>query len=362
MILAQQGTGGRRRLALCLALPCLVAVLLMTFQVCASLAATLYVSPLGDDAAPGTASRPFLTISRAVARARAGDVVNVGPGTYGEIVRIGHSGKKGKPIIVQSTEPFGAVIDGSGTAADTDLVQITGNHVRFSGFRVQNARRSGISAWATSNVTIAGNSIVGSARAGIWLGQTRPGRSAANVIEANVVIGNCRENSGRHWRSGWPRAISADFSDNVTIRRNLVFQNYGEGIGILSAHGALIDRNVVFDNFSVNIYLDNAPQSTVTDNLAFTTGDHRFFRRGQPAKGVVIANEDTAYPYPSSGIRVIRNVLVGVGDVTYGDYGLGGGLVDSVIGPNRVLHAMRMSDLSRLAQQRIGRRLDLPIR
>lgn len=42
-----------------------------------------HVATHGDDAGPGTASRPFATIGRALHDVFPGDVVHVGPGTYG---------------------------------------------------------------------------------------------------------------------------------------------------------------------------------------------------------------------------------------------------------------------------------------
>ncbi len=53
-----------------------------------SMAAEFWVSPLGDDAGPGSKDRPFQTIRRGANRAAAGDVVFVRAGRYEEHVKV----------------------------------------------------------------------------------------------------------------------------------------------------------------------------------------------------------------------------------------------------------------------------------
>jgi pectate lyase len=120
------------------------------------------------------------------------------------------------------------------------------------------------------------------------------------------------------------------------VRANHVYENYGEGIGVLSSRGVQITSNVVYDNFSVNIYLDNAPEAAVQYNVIASTGNPEFFRDGRPASSVLIANEETDHFMPSEGIWVIDNTMIGVGDVGYGSYGLNTGLSSSVLTPNWV--------------------------
>lgn len=323
----------RRRLAL--------AVLVSAFACCAgpiaALAAVIHVAADAPDGGDGTAARPFRDVNAGIAVAAAGDTVLVRPGTYPGVVRFDRPGKPDAPITVRATLPGAVVVDGADTPADTDLVQIAGDHTVFEGFVVANATRSGISVWGAKNVVVRNNVVTGSRRAGIWTGHSEPGRSAGVVIEGNTVFDNCLENRERNWSSGWPRAIAADLTRDVLIRGNLVHENFGEGIGVLSTEGARIVGNVVFDNFSVNIYLDNAPGTRVADNTVFTTGSAAYLRDGRSAYGVVIANEFTEHARPSAGIAVVNNTLIGVGDVFYSHYEAGGGLTDSIISPNRVV-------------------------
>ena len=57
-------------------------------------AADLHVDArCGDDGNPGTAARPFKTVSKAAARAQAGDTVRIATGVYREAVNLNRSGK-----------------------------------------------------------------------------------------------------------------------------------------------------------------------------------------------------------------------------------------------------------------------------
>jgi hypothetical protein len=67
--------------------------------------AVYYVSPDGDDSAEGTADRPLRTIQRAVARAQAGDVVQVRAGFYEERVATVRSGTGEQGRITFNAEP-----------------------------------------------------------------------------------------------------------------------------------------------------------------------------------------------------------------------------------------------------------------
>ena len=58
----------------------------------------LYVSTGGNDKNPGTKNAPLATVGCAVAKAKPGDTVKIGPGIYREEVTIRKSGKKGAPI------------------------------------------------------------------------------------------------------------------------------------------------------------------------------------------------------------------------------------------------------------------------
>ncbi|WP_158243198.1 NosD domain-containing protein [Acidimangrovimonas sediminis] len=308
-------------------------------------ARTLYVAPGGKSWASGSASAPVGSLADAARIARPGDTVLVAPGTYRGPQRFRASGKTGAPITIRPARPGTVTFDGTGSPANSDLVTLIGSHLRFVGFAVVNASRSGISAWHTWDVTILANTVTGSRRAGIWVGAERARLSGYNRIAGNRIYSNCRENAARAWAGGWARAIAVDLSDGTLVEQNLVERNYCEGIGALSTRGATIRRNVVSDNFSVNIYLDNAPETEVRENIVFTTGDGHFYRAGRPAHGILIANEYTRLMLPSTRIVVQGNTLIGVDRPHYAYYGAGGGLSDSWITPNEIVSRMPVDQL-----------------
>jgi hypothetical protein len=55
----------------------------------------------GDDSNLGTYDKPLKTISKAIEKAKPGDIIHVYPGIYREEIRIDRSGEKEKPIIIE---------------------------------------------------------------------------------------------------------------------------------------------------------------------------------------------------------------------------------------------------------------------
>ncbi len=74
---------------------------------------TLYVSPAGDDASPGTdPATPLRTIQRGANLAQPGDLVLIRPGIYRESVTIPRSGTGTQPIVFRGSAP-GTILDGA---------------------------------------------------------------------------------------------------------------------------------------------------------------------------------------------------------------------------------------------------------
>ena len=283
---------------------------------------------------------PLASIERAIALADPGDTILVRGGVYEGALSISQGGEEGAPITIMGYPGERPVIDGSGTPANTDLVSITASNIHFEGFEVTDATRSGISVWSSENITIADNIIHDSVRNGIWIGSDRLGVSSGHVVENNDIFNNVLENQARVWDEGWARGIAIDVSTDTIVRDNAVFKNYGEGIGGLSSSDVTYTDNIVYDNFSVQMYFDNTQNITAEDNILFHTGAEEFFRDGEPGVGILIANEQTAFELATVGMMVQDNTFAGVEPVYYdGSYGWGGGISNSVLGPNTVLSA-----------------------
>ncbi|PJN96667.1 hypothetical protein CNY89_01160 [Amaricoccus sp. HAR-UPW-R2A-40] len=139
---------------------------------------------------------------------------------------------------------------------------------------------------------------------------------------------------------GWARGIAIDVTKNSVIRDNMVYDNYGEGLGGLSSSRLSFVGNTAHDNYSVQMYFDNSQYITARDNLVFHTGDRDYYRGGKPGTGMLIANEYAEFQKHSTGYVVTDNTLAGVGAPKYdGSYGWGGGLSNSTIAPNEILSA-----------------------
>jgi len=65
--------------------------------------AELFVAKSGNDANPGSAAAPFVTIAKAAAAAKPGDTVKIGPGLYREEIELGKKGTAAAPITFQGT-------------------------------------------------------------------------------------------------------------------------------------------------------------------------------------------------------------------------------------------------------------------
>lgn len=105
---------GRHRSSILLAVGVLVVVLVtILITVPPAPGRTFYVSPSGDDANPGTEDLPWRSLSYAMERLSAGDLLNLRVGIYHEHdLRVGLRGTSGAPITIRSYPGERATIDG----------------------------------------------------------------------------------------------------------------------------------------------------------------------------------------------------------------------------------------------------------
>jgi hypothetical protein len=101
---------------------------------------TLHVATTGADRdTGGTKEQPFATIQYAADRALPGDRVLVAPGVYTGGVSVTHGGVEGFPIRIESTVPWGAILDGRRDEecgfrlSGVSQVQISGFELRWYG-------------------------------------------------------------------------------------------------------------------------------------------------------------------------------------------------------------------------------------
>jgi parallel beta-helix repeat protein len=133
-----------------LALVCAAFIVLAAAGAAGAVGKTRYVSPTGTDAGNCTVS-PCRTITYAVGQAADGNTVSVAAGTYGESVSV----TKKLSLVGR-----GATIDAAGFDNGIVIFGAGAAGTGVTGFAVENAGLEGIFARLTSNLTIAGNTLV----------------------------------------------------------------------------------------------------------------------------------------------------------------------------------------------------------
>lgn len=325
-------------------------------------AADWFVAVNGNDSATtsGSINNPFASISRAFQPGYAGpgDTVYVRGGTYllsrAQWVRT--SGTAQAPITVRPYPNETAILDGAGIPSNEPAVlTVLGSHVIVEGFNVRKSTGIGIQIWPdftpVENVTIRNNTIYDCQKSGLFIGhgldQTTSGVSDVQILD-NTLYHNVLENQARVWTSNWHPTLGVLYSQDVVVRGNRVYENYGEGISLMQSRRINVTRNVVHDNYSVNLYIDGSTQTRHEGNLVYSTGLQAYFRDfyhtpgrpALPASGVQIANESWSNwttPLTSSDNAIVNNILIGNrAALVYGNYQSGGGLIDVLFAFNTI--------------------------
>ena len=120
-----------------------------------------HVATTGNDANPGTAAQPFLTIQHAADIVNAGDGVLVEDGVYtggSTVLTISRSGTETNRIVFRAANRWQAVIDGQNNASLAGIM-IPGGFVWVEGFEVRNTSRYGIDTDGGHDQVVIGNHV-----------------------------------------------------------------------------------------------------------------------------------------------------------------------------------------------------------
>ncbi len=264
---------------------------------------TYYVALQGDDANPGTQTRPWRTLQKAAATLAAGDTVYIRAGTYRERVVPLNSGSVGQFITYAAYPGETVNIDGTNVLVPeyTGLFDLTQRHyIRVLGLRVLHSGYYGIVAENSSHITIAYNYVYDTYSSGIsaW-------GSSDIVVEGNEVVGACT--------GPWQEHISISDTTTFEVRYNHVHDvmpgtQGKEGITVKdsSSHGKVYG-NHVYNLNEVGIYVD-----AETGHL-FDVAVYQNLVHGLPAMGFALASEQGGL---LEDVRLYNNIaynnLVGV--------------------------------------------------
>ncbi|MDO8185530.1 right-handed parallel beta-helix repeat-containing protein [Conexibacter sp. JD483] len=265
------------------------------------------VAPSGDDANPGTAARPWRTISRAARAATPGSVVDVRAGTYRELVDVRVSGRPGAPIVFRAHPGEHVTISGAGASAAVSsgtrpLIRVDGRaHLRFEGFEL------------TDHVDLSDRSVP----VGVYV----TGASHHVVLSGLDVHGIRTRGGNAHGIAVYGTDGRRPIHD-VTISRNRVHDNkLGSSEAVVvngNVRGWRIVRNHVFRNDNIGIdaigYEGTAPRNDwARDGLIADNRVERIDSLGNPAyaepNGGNCRCADGIYVDGGRDIEILRNVV-----------------------------------------------------
>ncbi|HLO15650.1 MAG TPA: right-handed parallel beta-helix repeat-containing protein [Anaerolineales bacterium] len=239
-----------------------------------------YVSPTGNDANPGTSSAPFKTFAKANSMLSAGSTLNIYAGVYNEQLKISKSGSSSAWITVK---PLSGTVVIDMKNAVTMGVSVNASYVTVGGLEVRNSGDICVNL-VGSNLTVDGLLIHECASHGIQTNNS----SQIKILNSRVYHA-ALSNASRTASSGWPSGIKVRVTDNVLIQGNIVYNNYGEGLGTRGTN-ITIRGNTVYDNFSVNIYT-NSENALIERNFVYCTPNSGYERDGLPAAGISMGEE-----------------------------------------------------------------------
>jgi hypothetical protein len=208
---------------------------------------TYFVATNGDDAAPGSAERPWATLNHAASVARAGDRVVVHGGVYTltDQVRPRASGRSDAWIEYIGSPGEEAVLDAqhvarpSPTALSNGAFQIEGaSYIRVANLTVANSHDAGFTVRDASHVELINNTTRDTFSSGIAVWDTSHRRSSARdirIIANTVKRANAWQMSPLNEldRSGPPHeSISIGGAVDFEVAHNLVEDGGKEGIDI----------------------------------------------------------------------------------------------------------------------------------
>ena len=258
-----------------------------------------YVSPTGNDANPGTSSAPFKTFAKANSVLTAGSTLNIYAGTYNEQLKISKSGTSSAWITVKPLN--GTVVIDMRNAATFGL-SLAASYVSVSALEVENSGDICVNI-VGSNLTVDGLVVHDCASHGINTNNS----SQIKILNSRVYRA-VLSNASRSLSSGWGSGIKVRVSDNVLVQGNIVYHNYGEGMGTRGTN-VTIRANTVYDNFSVNIYT-NSENAVIERNFVYCTPNSGYERDGLPAIGISMAEEYfDGWGARLKNARVINNIV-----------------------------------------------------
>lgn len=269
-----------------------------------------YVSPLGNDSNPGTFLFPWKTIDKAARTVLPGDLVYIRAGIYHEYVSINRSGTQSEPIKFFAFPGESPVMDGLNNLPTNEdgLLTVDGNWVEISGLEVRYSHYVGISLYGSHN-TLSNVYVHHSWRNGVYL------NGDYNTLQDSRIWRNSIHNESGLVNGSSGIAVSRDEVDGTTeyaiIRRNEVWENWGQGINVHHGNNIVIERNTVHDSFTANIYIHDITNVLFQQNFVYMDSGNSYMGDSGDKVGILMGQEWTNPTINVSGIQIINNILYG---------------------------------------------------
>ncbi len=268
-----------------------------------SIASTYYISPTGNDGTgDGSFSNPWATFSQGISVLTPGDTLKAMTGTYTERVLV-------PPTTNGTSSNYITIMENPGDEVkichnQAQIVRIKGTYIKFIGFEIYDL--------STNEDELQGV-IVQDIAHHILLSELIVHDFDGHGIDIHgdyVTVENCtiydgvlaNENNASG-SSGWSSALKVSYNcTNTTLRNNIIYNNWGEGIAVTRGSDIQVYDNTVYDNFSVNIYIDNSFNVDVFRNYTYNTEN--------PLDGNKIAGISTCEEYYSGWGNHLENVVI----------------------------------------------------
>jgi len=140
------------------------------------------------------------------------------------------------------------------------------------------------------------------------------------TVQDSTIWQNARSNSANPGSSGWGSGIAAarnstsaaikpGITSYAVLRRNTVYNNWGEGLACWEADHCTLEDNIVYDNWTNNLYLSDATNSLVNRNMVYISSAPAIpFRDNLPPSGLTLADEVASVPR-SANNSIINNFI-----------------------------------------------------
>ncbi len=264
-----------------------------------------YVSTSGSDSNPGTQSQPWKTIGKAATIVAEGDTVYIRGGDYQEAVDFSQSGTNDARISILAYPGETPIIDGDNynipDVAGTPLLQLSGTYIYVSGIEVRYSKWMGVALTGAHDTADKINSHHNFNNGILISGDY-------SVAENSLIWSNSMNNVNGKSTTGNSTGVSAARHPNyATIKNNIVYGNWGEGLSTFEANGTIIEDNIVHDNWSVNLYISDATNILCQRNFVYTSGVMNGY--GSTQAGIYLGDE--TYTPASANIKVLNNIAYG---------------------------------------------------